>query len=151
MSPITRPQSRKTPAAVRTDPRTLAGMERTRQTEVAWAVWAAAAGPRHASPAPTELLVEGVREHPDPVVRRNALLALDRADDRWAVRAALAALRDDVPRVRRQAIHVLTRRPLTDVDEVLPYLRVLARTDPSPAVRRAAARAVGSVPDERAA
>jgi HEAT repeat protein len=120
-------------------------MERTRQVEVELAVWTAATGPPHGSPAPLELLIDGAQAHPDPAVRRTALLALDRSDDPRVVGAALAALRDGVPRVRRQALHVLARRAPAGSEQVAPYLRVLVRTDPSPPVRRAAARALDAI------
>jgi hypothetical protein len=75
-------------------------------------------------------------EDPDPVVRTRAAMALSRPGDARATPALTAALGDQHPSVRIQAVHGLRRVEGEGAAEALG--RVLL-TDPDPSVRRAAA------------
>lgn len=81
-------------------------------------------------------------QDPDPVVRTRAALALSRPGDARATPALTAALGDQQPSVRIQAVHGLQRVGGERTAEALG--RVLL-SDPDPSVRRAAAWALASL------
>jgi HEAT repeats len=86
-------------------------------------------------------------QDPDPVIRTQAALALSRARNAQATPALTAALGDQHPLVRIQAVHGLQRVEGERAAEALG--RVLL-SDPDPSVRRVAAGALASLRDAAA-
>ena len=86
-------------------------------------------------------------QDPDPVVRTRAAQALSRPGDGRATPALTAALGDQHPSVRIQAVHGLQRVERERAAEVLG--RVLL-SDPDPSVRRVAASTLASLRDAAA-
>jgi hypothetical protein len=86
-------------------------------------------------------------QDPDPVVRARAALTLSRSRDARAVPALGAALADQEPSVRIQAVRGLQRVNGEPTTEALG--RVLL-SDPDPSVQRVAARALASRRDAAA-
>lgn len=96
-------------------------------------------------------LIRGMA-HPNPKMRVWCTALLDHMEAEWdatCIQAVIERLNDEVPRVRRIAVHALscqTCHPsLPDVDVVAPLLK-LATGDPSIRVRRAAVRHLALLP-----
>jgi hypothetical protein len=86
-------------------------------------------------------------QDPDPVVRTRAALALSRPRDTRASPALTAALDDQHPSVRIQAVHGLRR---VEGERAAEALGRVLRSDPDPSVRRVAARDLASLRDAAA-
>jgi HEAT repeat protein len=123
-------------------------------------IWIIESSPTVASLAPTDLRMRAVRlariaslgrrgdddaitelsrilaEDPDPVVRRRIVLTVSRWRNPRARSALIAALADQQPSVRIQAVRGLQR---VEGEAATEAVRQLLLTDPEPSVRRAAA------------
>ncbi len=86
-------------------------------------------------------------QDPDPVVRTQAAATLGRFQDARATPALTAALDDQHPSVRIQAIHGLRR---VEGERAAEALGRVLRSDPDPSVRRVAAGALASLRDAAA-
>ena len=88
-------------------------------------------------------LARALAESPSADLRRNAVWALTRIDADGARAAARIALRDDSPSVRHAALHsVALHRDGLAVDAAISLL-----ADPSDAIKRVAAEALGRIGD----
>jgi hypothetical protein len=86
-------------------------------------------------------------QDPDPVVRTRAARAHSRPQDARATPALTAALGDQHPSVRIQAVHGLRR---VEGERAAEALGRVLRSDPDPSVRRVAAGALGWLRDAAA-
>jgi HEAT repeat protein len=84
---------------------------------------------------------------PDAAVRTRSAWALGRVGGPRAATALAAAARDQAPEVRVQAVGALTA---VEATRAIPTLGDLLLRDPDVRVRRAAARALGTLPDPAA-
>jgi hypothetical protein len=101
------------------------------------------------------LLRLGARSHPNPRIRWQCLTVLDDVDGDESVPVFVALFGDEVPRVRRHALHALScdrcnAEPLC-VD-VVPIVAACLRDDDNAKVRQQARHLLARhLPDERAA
>ncbi|HVM08867.1 MAG TPA: HEAT repeat domain-containing protein [Acidimicrobiales bacterium] len=100
---------------------------------------------------PVAALQAAALAHPNAKTRRYCLTVLDHEANELSVETFRAALRDEVPRVRLLALHGLAcercrEQPLC-LDDVVPDLVKMLRTDESPKVRHGAVMAVAALAD----
>ncbi|MBI4607858.1 MAG: HEAT repeat domain-containing protein [Candidatus Rokubacteria bacterium] len=88
-----------------------------------------------------------VTQDPDPIVRHQAIGALEAFRGEAAAEALTAAVQDDEVAVRTRAVYALRR---VAGERAVPALAGVLLGDPSPAVRQAAARALGLLGGEQA-